>query len=153
MIRSLRGTQTKPATSKRTRKAWAKVKQSPPKNLLDRLSGHKRKCWHLCTTMIKPFDNNHAERDVRMMKLRQKISDTFRTAGGADVFCSIRGGTYLQRGRTGAVCSMRLPDALRGDPFIPSGCVGEWLPDAFVSAGDWCLFDRQVQFFCCKNRL
>jgi len=71
-----------------------------------------------------PFDNNQAERDVRMMKLRQKISGTFRTTGGADVFCGIRG--YISTVRKNG-CRMldAIQDALRGDPFIPSGCVGE----------------------------
>ena len=73
--------------------------------------------------MIKPFDNNHAERDVRMMKLKANISGTFQTAVGADV-CGIG---HVSTGRTCVVCSMRLPDALRGDPFIPSGCVREQL--------------------------
>ena len=37
-----------------------------------------------------PFENNHAERGIRMMKLQQKISGTFRTIQRAEAFCRIR---------------------------------------------------------------
>lgn len=37
-----------------------------------------------------PFDNNQAERDLRMMKVREKISGTFRTAEHATLFVDLR---------------------------------------------------------------
>jgi len=60
------------------------------RNLLERFIEHKEKILRFLRDLRVPFENNQAERDIRMMKLQQKISGTFRTTLGAEAFCRIR---------------------------------------------------------------
>jgi transposase len=60
-------------------------------NLLIRLSDFKEDVLRFLTTPGVPFTNNQAEQDVRMMKVKQKISGGFRTTDGANNFAIIRG--------------------------------------------------------------
>ena len=87
-------------------------------NLLVRLDQHRDDVLRFCVDFKVPFDNNQAERDIRMVKLQQKISGSWRTLAGAQNFCAIR--SYIS--------TLRKQDhnALAGLQMLFEGQV--WLP-------------------------
>ena len=68
-----------------------RVKQTKAKNLLDRLKRDAPSVLLFMTDFRVPFTNNGSEQDLRMVKVQQKISGTFRSDTGPTAFCRIRG--------------------------------------------------------------
>jgi len=93
-------------------------KQSAAKNLLDRLDRRREQVLAFMDDFAVPFDNNLAERDLRMMKVRQKISGCFRTEGGAATFCRIRGYISTLR-KQGEHVLTALQSLFVGQPRLP----------------------------------
>jgi transposase len=105
-----------PARSPRQR---GRVKQTPAQNLLERLWLGQDQVLAFLDDLTIPFDNNQAERDLRMLKVQQKISGAFRSVTGADAFGRIRGYLSTMR-KQGAALLAALEALFRGQPRYPT---------------------------------
>jgi transposase len=96
-----------------------RIKQSAARNLLDRLRKHQQAVFCFLEDLRVDFDNNQAERDLRMLKVQQKVSGCFRSLAGAQAFSRIRG--YLSTLRKqGLPLLPALQATLSGHPLLPS---------------------------------
>jgi transposase len=87
--------------------------------LLERLRDYREDCLAFLFDLSIPFTNNEAERGVRMLKVKSKISGCFRTLEGATRFCRLR--SYLQTcGKQGLNRLDCLCSVFRGEPILPA---------------------------------
>jgi transposase len=96
-----------------------RVKQTPAQNLLERLWLGQEQVLAFLDDLRIPFDNNQAERDLRMLKVQQKVSGSFRSAAGAAAFSRLRG--YLSTLNKQGVSLLAALEALFiGQPLYPA---------------------------------
>lgn len=95
------------------------IGRTPAANLLRRLDEHRDDVLRFAHDFQVPFDNNLAERDIRMIKIQQKISGSWRTTTGADRFLAIRAyiSTARKQGQTLLDVLTRLADR---QPWLPA---------------------------------
>ena len=96
-----------------------KPKRSKAHNLLRALAKHQDAVLAFIREPDVPFDNNQAERDLRMVKTKQKISGCFRSEHGGNMFCLIR--SYLSTLKKNQQRILQgIQNAFSGNAFIPS---------------------------------
>jgi hypothetical protein len=93
-----------------------KPKRGKTGALVDRLMHRKDGFLLFFTDFSVPFDNNQAERDIRMFKTKQKVSGGFRTVQGAEDYATIMSYTGTAR-KHGIPAFIAIRDALLGSPF------------------------------------
>ncbi len=89
-------------------------------NLLTRLDSQRADVLRFTVDFAVPFDNNQAERDIRMVKLQQKISGSWRTLAGARNFCAIRSYVSTLRKHDADILS-GLRQLFEGHAWLPAG--------------------------------
>jgi transposase len=101
-----------------------RVKQSKVRNLLERLRDHADAVLLFMYVFTVPFTNNLAERDLRMSKVKMKISGCFRSPAAAEVYCRIR--SYISTvSKQGLNIFHAIVSAFNGRPIIPKNIYAE----------------------------
>jgi len=106
-------------THPRRQPGQGRTRQSKAANLLDRLEDYDLSVLAFLIDPNVPFTNNQGEQDIRMIKVKQKISGSFRTLLGAQVFARIRSylSTCRKQGRNLWEACYQL---VIGQPFMPN---------------------------------
>lgn len=102
------------------RKKRGRPKRSTSLRLLEMFRDRQADVLRFLHEPLVPFDNNQAERDVRMVKLKQKVSGCFRSESGGERFCRFR--SYVSTCQKQGVAILgAIERALQGQPhlFIP----------------------------------
>ena len=94
-------------------------RQGKARSLLLRLDRYQDDVLRFAHDFAVPFDNNQAERDVRMVKLQQKISGCWRSREGAEAFLALRSYISTARKQGEGVLAV-LGAAVQGEPWLPA---------------------------------
>lgn len=112
------GWKDNPLPEKPPKKKRGRTAKTKSQNLLTRLGDFEESVLAFLHDINVPFTNNLAEQDIRMIKVRLKISGCFRTVQGAEQFARIR--SYLSTARKqGRDILGSITAAIRGTPFLP----------------------------------
>lgn len=113
-----RGLAANPPPHRRPRQR-GRLKQSPVRNFLERLWLGQEQVLAFLDDLMIPFDNNQAERDLRLLKTQQKVSGCFRSDVGSVAFARLR--SYLSTLRKqGAALLDALRTLFTGGPLYPA---------------------------------
>ena len=103
-----------------------RVAQSPVRNLLERLLFQQEEVLAFLDDLTIPFDHNQAERDLRALKIQQKVSGCFRSDWGSEAYATIRGYLATIRGylatlrKQGHALLAALTSVFAGEPLYPA---------------------------------
>ena len=113
------GWEANPLPEKPPKKKRGRTAKTKSQNLLTRLGDFEESVLAFLHDINVPFTNNLAEQDIRMIKVRLKISGCFRTVQGAEHFARIR--SYLSTARKqGRNIINSITAAIKGTPFLPT---------------------------------
>ncbi len=107
-----------PEPEKKPKGKRGRTKKTKEHNLLNRLNEYEQDTLRFVKDFRVSFDNNQAERDVRMAKVKKKVSGCFRSNQGAKDFARIR--SYISTVKKhGKNAFEEIKNAIAGNPFIP----------------------------------